>query len=131
MSFWTTLDRLLTRLRPHREPLSLLLDAAVVVLAWQATHLFRLGFERWLSARADYDPWVLVGLTLLYVAVLWGLKVPKGVWRFSGFGEVQRIALACLIAGLAGATAVLMLQLVKIPRSVLALRPASWFVRPK
>lgn len=123
MSFWTTLDRLLTRLRPHREPLSLLLDAAVVVLAWQATHLFRLGFERWLSARADYDPWVLVGLTLLYVAVLWGLKVPKGVWRFSGFGEVQRIALACLIAGLLGATAVLMAQLVKIPRSVLALHP--------
>ena len=90
---WHRLDRLLARARPHREPLSLLLDAAVVVLAWQATHLFRLGFERWLSARADYDPWVLVGLTLLYVAVLWGLKVPKGVWRFSGFGEVQRIAL--------------------------------------
>ncbi len=123
MSFWTSLDRWLTRLRPHREPLSLLLDAGVVVLAWQATYLFRLGFERWLSARASYDPWVAVGLTLLYALVLWALRVPKGVWRFSGFGEIQRLALACLIAGLLGATAVLMLGLVKVPRSVLALHP--------
>ncbi|MFN4116143.1 MAG: nucleoside-diphosphate sugar epimerase/dehydratase, partial [Inhella sp.] len=123
MSFWTSLDRLLTRLRPHREPLSLLLDAGVVVLAWQATYLFRLGFERWVSARADYDPWVAAGLTLLYVFVLWALRVPKGVWRFSGFGEIQRLALACLIAGLLGATVVLMLGLVKVPRSVLALHP--------
>lgn len=123
MSFWIALDRLLTRLRPQREPLSLLLDASVVVLAWQATYLFRLGFERWLSARAHYDPWVLLGLTAVYVAVLWALKVPKGVWRFSGFGEVQRLAMACLIAGTVGATLVLMGQLAKIPRSVLALHP--------
>ncbi|MFN4116308.1 MAG: polysaccharide biosynthesis protein, partial [Inhella sp.] len=123
MSFWIALDRLLTRLRPHREPLSLLLDAVVVVLAWQATYLFRLGFERWLSARAGYDTAVLLGLTTLYLVVLWAFKVPKGVWRFSGFGEVQRIALACTVAGLLGATAVLMGQLVKIPRSVLALHP--------
>jgi FlaA1/EpsC-like NDP-sugar epimerase len=123
MPFWTALDRLLTRLRPHREALSMLLDASVVGLAWQATYLFRLGFERWLSARPDYDGWVLIGLTLLYLAVFRLLKVPKGVWRFSGFGEVQRIALACLIAGLLGATFVLMAQLVKIPRAVLALHP--------
>jgi FlaA1/EpsC-like NDP-sugar epimerase len=123
MSFWNSLDRLLTRLRPRREPLSLLLDAAVVVLAWQATHLFRLGFERWLSARAAYDLPVLLGITALYVAVLWALKVPKGVWRFSGFGEIQRLSLACLVAGLLAATLVLMGQLVKIPRAVLALHP--------
>jgi FlaA1/EpsC-like NDP-sugar epimerase len=123
MNPWSFLDRFLTRLRPRREGLSLLLDAAVVALAWQFTYLFRLGFERWLSARADYDVWVLAGLVLLYVAVLWALRVPKGVWRFSGFGEIQRLALACAIAGLLGASIVLMLQLVKVPRAVLALHP--------
>ena len=43
---WHRLDRFLARLRPHREPLSLLIDGAVVALAWNVTYLFRLGFER-------------------------------------------------------------------------------------
>jgi FlaA1/EpsC-like NDP-sugar epimerase len=121
--FWTGLDRFLTKVRPHREPLSLLLDAIVVLLAWNATYLFRLGFERWMEARPSYDSAVAAGLVLLYVVVLWLLRVPKGVWRFSGFGELQRLAFACLVAGLIGATAVLMLQLTKVPRAVLALHP--------
>jgi FlaA1/EpsC-like NDP-sugar epimerase len=120
---WSALDRFLARLRPHREPLSLLIDGTVVFLAWQAVYLFRLGFERWVSARPSYDLVFSLGLVLLYLGVLWALKVPKGVWRFSGFGEVQRIAVACLIAGLVAATFVLMLQLSKLPRSVLALHP--------
>lgn len=120
---WLSLDAFLTRIRPQREALALLLDLAVVALAWQATYLFRLGFERWFSARPGYDHWVLLGFVLLYALVLKGLKVPKGMWRFSGFGEVQRLALACLIAGLIGATLVLMAQLSKVPRAVLALHP--------
>ncbi len=120
---WLSLDAFLTRIRPQREALALLLDLAVVALAWQATYLFRLGFERWFSARPGYDHWVLLGFVLLYALVLKGLKVPKGMWRFSGFGEIQRLALACLIAGLIGATLVLMAQLSKVPRAVLALHP--------
>ncbi|MFO0121811.1 MAG: polysaccharide biosynthesis protein, partial [Inhella sp.] len=116
-SAWTALDHLLARIRPHREPLSLLVDGAVVVLAWQAVYLFRLGFERWLSARPSYDAAVIAGLVALYLTVLWLFKVPKGVWRFSGFGEIQRLAAACLVAGLLGATVVLMLQLNKVPRA--------------
>jgi len=123
MSFWPQFDRFLTRLRPHREPLSLALDLGVVALAWQATYLFRLGFERWWSARPGYDALVLLGLMALYGFTLWALRVPKGVWRFSGFGEIKRLAAACLVAGLLGATAVLMLQLGKVPRAVLALHP--------
>ncbi len=123
MHLWSALDHLLARIRPHREPLSLLIDGTVVFLAWQAVYLFRLGFERWISARPSYDLAVSACLVLVYLGVLWLLKVPKGVWRFSGFGEVQRIAAACLIAGLVGATAVLMFQLSKVPRSVLALHP--------
>jgi len=95
----------------------------VVALAWQATYLFRLGFERWMSARPSYDAAVIAGLTLLYVLVLWGLKVPKGMWRFSGFGEAKRLAAACLIAGALGASIVLMAELKAVPRAVLALHP--------
>ena len=95
---WPSLDGLLIRLRRHSEALSLLLDAAVVALAWQVTYLFRIGFERWISARPDYDGYVLLGLLLLYTLVFYLLKVPKGLWRFSGFGELKRLAAACAIA---------------------------------
>ena len=121
--FWLSLDGFLTRIRPYREPLSLLLDGLVVALAWQATYLFRLGFERWISARPSFDPWVVLGLVLLYVLVLWGLRVPKGMWRFSGFGEIKRLAWACALAGSLGAAIVLMAGLVQVPRAVLALHP--------
>ncbi|MDC6170006.1 polysaccharide biosynthesis protein [Paucibacter sp. XJ19-41] len=121
--FWLSLDGFLTRIRPYRQGLSLLLDAAVVALAWQATYLFRLGFERWISARPSYDHWVLLGLVMLYAVVLWALRVPKGMWRFSGFGEVKRLALACAVAGAIAAVIVLMAQLSKVPRAVLALHP--------
>jgi FlaA1/EpsC-like NDP-sugar epimerase len=120
---WLSLDTLLTRLRPQRERLALGLDALMVALAWQATYLFRLGFERWFSARPAYDHWVMLGFVLLYALALWALKVPKGMWRFSGFGEVKRLAAVCAIAGLVGATVVLMAQLGKVPRAVLALHP--------
>ena len=121
--FWLPLDGFLTRIRPYREPLSLLLDALVVALAWQATYLFRLGFSNWISERPSYDGAVLTGLVLLYALVLWLLKVPKGMWRFSGFGEIKRLTVACAIAGTLGATLVLMAQLSGVPRAVLALHP--------
>jgi FlaA1/EpsC-like NDP-sugar epimerase len=120
---WHRLDLLLARLRRHREPLTLLVDAAVVALCWNATYLFRLGFERWFAARAGYDAWVMAGVVAAYVLAFWLLRVPKGLWRFSGFGEVQRFALACLLAGGACAAVIMAAGLVKIPRSVLALHP--------
>ena len=123
LMFWPVLDTFLTRIRPQRERLSLLLDGLVIAMAWQATYLFRLGFRYWLIERPSYDTAVMTGLVLLYVAVLWLFKVPKGMWRFSGFGEVKRLTAACVLAGLLGATAVLMAHLSGIPRAVLALHP--------
>ena len=123
LTVWHRLDLALARLRPHREVAALAIDALLVAVAWNATYLFRLGFERWIDARPAYDPWVMLGLMAVYVLMFWLFKVPKGMWRFSGFGEVSRLALACGAAGIVSAAIVLTLQLSKIPRAVLALHP--------
>ena len=122
-SVWHRLDAMLSRLRPHREPLSLAVDAAVVVLCWNVTYLFRLGFERWWVARPSYDGWVLLGVVAAYALASLAFKVPQSMWRFSGFGEIKRLTLACTFAGLAAAAVVMGLGLVKVPRAVLALHP--------
>lgn len=120
---WHRLDRLLARVRPNRQPLSLLIDGVVIALCWNFTYLFRLGFERWWLARPDYDPAVMLAVVALYLAVFGLARIPQGMWRFSGFGEVKRLTVACAIAGLTAAVLVLMLQLRAIPRAVLALHP--------
>jgi FlaA1/EpsC-like NDP-sugar epimerase len=120
---WHRVDRALARIRPHRRPLSLLIDGIVIALCWNLTYLFRLGFERWWSARPDYDHWVTAGVIAVYLGTFAVARIPQGMWRFSGFGEVKRLTLACAVAGLLCAVLVLMLQLREVPRSVLALHP--------
>ena len=122
-NLWIRLDTALARLRPHRESLSLLIDAGVVALCWNATYLFRLGFERWLSARPSYDVWVMLGVVAAYLLTSVLFKVPQSMWRFSGFTEVKRITLACAVAGAVAAAVVMGLGLTKVPRAVLALHP--------
>src|SRR5688500_17811289 len=96
-SAWHRLDRLLTRVRPYRQPLSLLIDAVVIAFCWNFTYLFRLGFERWWSARPDYDPAVMALVVVVYLATFSAARIPRGMWRFSGFGEVKRLTLACVV----------------------------------
>jgi FlaA1/EpsC-like NDP-sugar epimerase len=120
---WHRIDAALARLRPHRELLSLVIDALLIVLAWNVTYLFRLGFERWWSARPGYDGWVIAGIVIAYLAAFGLMKVPQSMWRFSGFGEIKRLALACIGAGVIAAAVVMGLGLAKVPRAVLALHP--------
>ncbi len=120
---WHRLDRFLARLRPHREALSLLVDACVVALAWNLTYLFRLGFERWQSARPGYDGAVLAGVIVAYLGAFVAARVPQSMWRFSGFGEVQRLTLGCAGAGLVAGVTVQALGYTGVPRAVLALHP--------
>jgi FlaA1/EpsC-like NDP-sugar epimerase len=121
---WHRLDRALARIRPWRAPLSLAVDAVVIAACWNITYLFRLGFERWISARPGYDAWVMLGVIAAYLVAFAAFKVPQSMWRFAGFGEVKRLTLACMIAGVASAVVVMGLGLAKVPRAVLALHPA-------
>ena len=123
LSAWHRLDLFLARLRPHREPLSLAVDALVIAACWNITYLFRLGFERWLSARPAYDAAVMAGVVALYLLAFVVFKVPQSMWRFSGFGEVKRLTWACALAGVVAAVVVVSLGLAKVPRAVLALHP--------
>ena len=120
---WHRLDHFLARLRPHREPLSLLVDGLLIAFAWNVTYLFRIGFERWFEVRPWYDFWVMLGIIAVYLVLFAILRVPQSMWRFSGFGEVKRLTWACLGAGVACAATVMGLQLYGVPRSVLALHP--------
>jgi FlaA1/EpsC-like NDP-sugar epimerase len=120
---WHRLDHFLARLRPHREPLSLLIDGLLIAFAWNVTYLFRIGFDRWFEVRPWYDFWVMLGIIAVYLTLFAILRVPQSMWRFSGFGEVKRLTWACLGAGVACAAAVMGLQLYGVPRSVLALHP--------
>ncbi len=122
-SAWHRLDHFLARLRPHREPLSLLVDGLLIAFAWNVTYLFRIGFDRWFEARPWYDFWVMLGIVAVYLGLFALLRVPQSMWRFSGFGEVKRLTWACLFAGMACAAVVMGLQLYGVPRSVLALHP--------
>jgi FlaA1/EpsC-like NDP-sugar epimerase len=120
---WHRLDHFLARLRPHREPLSLVVDGLLIAFAWNVTYLFRIGFDRWFEARPWYDVWVMAGVIATYLVLFALLKVPQSMWRFSGFGEVKRLTWACAGAGVACAAVVMGLQLYGVPRSVLALHP--------
>ena len=120
---WNRLDRIAHVLRPHRQAAVLLVDALLIVLAWHATYLFRMGVERWLHERPSYDTVVLLGVIAVYSAVSWALGVPRAAWRYTSFNEITRLGWVCLGGGLASAVVVLMAQLVEIPRAVLALHP--------
>src|SRR4029077_2216022 len=100
-----------------------LADALVIAACWNITYLFRLGFERWISARPGYDVWGTGGVVALFLLAFVLFKVPQSMWRFSGFGEVKRLTLACLLAGMGAAALVTGLGLAQVPRAVLALHP--------
>ena len=122
-AFWQRIDHGSTWLRPQREVLSLLIDGLVVAACWHVTYLFRLGFERWSTARPSYDTAVMLGIVAIYLLLFVAAGVPRGMWRFSGFGEIKRLTLACVAGSLLAAAAVLLGKLVEVPRAVLALHP--------
>ncbi len=120
---WLRVDALMSSLRTHRGVISLAVDALVIAACWNATYLFRLGFERWRSARPEYDAQLMLGVVVLYLGIFIAAGIPRGMWRFAGFGEIKRLTLACIAAGAVTAVGVLAMRLTDVPRSVLALHP--------
>ncbi len=121
--FWPWLDRRMSALSPRNRAIATGFDALVVLACWHITYLFRLGFERWQPGRPWYDDYVSFGVAAAYLLAMALTGVPRGLWRFFGFDDFKRIAVACLVAGLASAVAVLMAQLVGVARAVLVLHP--------
>lgn len=120
---WGRLDQAMSKVHPRNRAVATAADALVVLIAWQATYLFRLGFERWQPGRPWYDDFVSFGVVVVYLVSLAVTGVPRGLWRFFGFDDFRRIAAACVMAGLVSAVAILMGQLVAVPRAVLLLHP--------
>jgi lipopolysaccharide/colanic/teichoic acid biosynthesis glycosyltransferase len=121
--FWPWLDRKMSALSPRNRALATAVDGLVVLACWHITYLFRLGFERWQPGRPWYDDYVSFGVVAAYLLAMALTGVPRGLWRFFGFDDFKRIAMACGIAGLISAVAVLMAQLVGVARAVLVLHP--------
>jgi FlaA1/EpsC-like NDP-sugar epimerase len=120
---WARLDQAMSALHPRNRALATLADALVILLSWHATYVFRLGFERWQPGRPWYDDYVSFAVVAVYLVFMALTGVPRGLWRFFGFDDFKRIAAACVMAGLVSAVAILMAQLVAVPRAVLLLHP--------
>ncbi len=120
---WIRLDDAMSALSPRNRLLSTAVDAVVVLACWQVTYLFRLGFERWQPGRPWYDDYVSFGVVLIYLVSMALTGVPRGLWRFFGFDDFKRLALACLMAGAVSMAAVLLARLVGVARAVLLLHP--------
>jgi len=120
---WLWLDQAMSTLNPRNRAIAMVVDALVILAGWQLMYLFRLGFERWQPGRPPYDDAVAAGVALCYLIFLAVTGVPRGPWRFFGFDDFKRIALACMLAGTISAVVVLMAQLSGVARAVLLLHP--------
>jgi hypothetical protein len=120
---WPWLDRRMSALSPRNRAIATCADGLMILACWHITYLFRLGFERWQPGRPWYDDYVSIGVVAVYLSAMALTGVPRGLWRFFGFDDFKRIAMACGLAGLVSAVAVLLAQLVGVARAVLVLHP--------
>jgi lipopolysaccharide/colanic/teichoic acid biosynthesis glycosyltransferase len=122
-NFWSGVEQRMSALRRRNRAYGMLADAVMVLVCWQLTYLFRLGFERWQPERPWYDGYVSIGVVITYVLCTTLTGVPRALWRFFGFDDFRRLTLGCLLAGLVSACWVRMAQLSGVPRAVLVLHP--------
>jgi lipopolysaccharide/colanic/teichoic acid biosynthesis glycosyltransferase len=120
---WQWLDRTMSFPFPRRTPAAVAFDALLVLATWHVTYLFRLGFERWQPGRPWYDDYVSVGVVGVYLLCIQWFGVRGAMWRYFGFDDFRRLALACAVAGILCATSVQMAELLGVSRAVLVLHP--------
>jgi FlaA1/EpsC-like NDP-sugar epimerase len=121
--FWQWLDRVMSFPFPRRTLAAMAYDALMVLATWHVTYLFRLGFERWQPGRPWYDDYVSVGVIVVYLLCIQWFGVRGAMWRYFGFDDFRRLAVACAVAGIVCATFVQMAELVGVSRAVLVLHP--------
>lgn len=96
-------------------------DIVVCVVAWLAA--FWLRFNTFVPPLYAELALQTVGwIVLIHIPFFVGFGLYRGIWRYASLHDLQRIILAVLVAGLASAAAMLMLEL-RPPRSVFAIMP--------
>lgn len=97
-------------------------DVAAAALAWMMAYWLRFNFEipnqYFLGMTAG-----LVWVIPLHAAVFVAFGVQRGMWRYIGVKDLQRIVLAVVLAATLVGAGVFMFQLRDVPRSVLILQP--------
>ena len=107
---------------PARNAVVLAHDLSAVALTWMLAYWLRFN----LDIPAPYLRGMLVGLAWvvpLHAAVFLALAMHRGMWRYVGVKDLQRIVLAVALAAALTAAGVFMFQLGEVPRSVLILQP--------
>jgi FlaA1/EpsC-like NDP-sugar epimerase len=96
-------------------------DALACVFAWFVAFALRFNFEtppNYSDLAVATVGWVVV----VYLAVLCGFGLYRGIWRYASLVDLRRIVLAVSTAALA-TTAMLFLLRMPVPRSVIILHP--------
>ena len=102
--------------------LFLLIDLALICLAWWSAFWLRFNFDippEFEAVALLSTPWMLpsffVGLAVV--------RVDRQVWRYIGLPELRQLGWGVLIAGVVSAAVILMLRIQSFPRSVLLIHP--------
>jgi FlaA1/EpsC-like NDP-sugar epimerase len=98
-------------------------DVIAVALAWIAAFWLRFNFDLpddYADLMMTCMPWVI----LTHAVVFWAFGLYRWLWRYASLPDLQRIAMAVGLAGLATPTLLGFLQLsVAMPRTVYVLTP--------
>ncbi len=109
-------------LRRFLNPLQLLIDAALLLLAWWLAFWLRFNLDigdGYVRLALMSSPWMLAA-SLVGLA---GASVYRQVWRYIGLPDLRQLAWGVALAGAMTAAVVLVQRMPAFPRSVLLLYP--------
>ena len=105
-----------------KRTLALAHDLLAVILCWMLAYWLRFNLDipdAYFSAAVR----TLVLVVGVHAPVFWGLGLYRGIWRYASLMDLRRIIVAVGFSSMVVASAVFMLVLPDVPRSVLLLHP--------
>jgi FlaA1/EpsC-like NDP-sugar epimerase len=96
-------------------------DALACVVAWFVAFTLRFNFEtppNYSDLAVTTVGWVAV----VYLIVLYGSGLYRGIWRYASLADLRRIVLAVSTAAITATTLLFLLEM-RVPRSVIVLHP--------